>query len=122
MHADLMLTVELAMTLRFGFFVFPSVCLVLIKYAWYVLPCFIFLFLYPAYASIPVLMYIDCAYYANQQCFENYIENTQRYLSPRHMSIWIETIRHGLDMSLNNTMLDASMFVNGLIDTAKSMY
>ena len=104
---NIYLAFEIAMSIRFGFFIVPDTCLYMIKSLWSILPYAIFAVVYPAYASIPAFVCALCVYdgeLSNQECINAFVDHSNAHLSMQTIMRSIDHIQTGMDCMLNSTL------------------
>ena len=117
--SDTVLVMELAMTFRFGLFVLPTICWTAVKGMWYCIPYLLFAFVYPAYACIPLSMYLDCVYQNNTMveggCGHMFIRNLELNASPNRMAMFVTHIRNDMDSALNHIHAEGLKFTENVV-------
>ena len=101
----LYLAFEIAISIRFGFFVVPEVCIFILSTLWRCMPYLVFVAVYPVYVNLPILVLAQCVYNEEESdCTQDYLDNTKAYWSLAATTNTIERIQHALDSMLNSTL------------------
>ena len=102
---NLYLAFEIALSIRFGFFVVPEVCMWIISTLWLCMPRLLFVAVYPIYVNMPLLVLAQCVFDDScDDCAQDYLDNTKAYWSFAATTNTIERIQHALDSMLNSTL------------------
>jgi hypothetical protein len=101
---DVCLAIEIAATIRFGFFVIPELGVMCVKWWWRMLPYLIF---FGGYPLVPPILGIRCVTSQNTVdfCARSYMNHTKRYLDPKFINLHAEQIRNDMDTLINSTFM-----------------
>ena len=102
---SLYLAFEIAISIRFGFFVVPEVCIFILSTLWHCTPYLVFVAVYPVYVNLPMLVLVQCVYDdGSDDCAQDYLDTTKAHWSMAATTHTIERIQHALDSMLNSTL------------------
>jgi len=99
------LAFEIAICIRFGFFVVPEVCMFIFSTLWLCMPYLVFVMVYPIYVNLPFILLVQCVFDDScEDCAQAYLDNTNVYRSSTATTHTIERIRHALDSMLDSKL------------------